>query len=164
MSTRPKVNKVFAWIVRFAAVVVVGAIFVHVVFTAASPNGYLTVTTDLKSPSAFISDPKPMDRLYLDEGSPFRLIGSPVYLDLKPPSPFETVTVRAEYINHGQPLVEIGALSNRLDGQYDMRSVENRLVDSLSWSRLSSGRMSLLQRNKTYVTLDDFLTNPPSAS
>ncbi|PIY62163.1 hypothetical protein COY93_03755 [Candidatus Uhrbacteria bacterium CG_4_10_14_0_8_um_filter_58_22] len=154
----------FAWGIRLAAALAVAAVFVHVVFTAASPDGYLTVTTDLRSPSAFVSYPKPIGRLHLDDGSPFRLIGSPVYLDLKPPSPFETVTVRAEYVNRGQPLVEIGALSNRLDSQYDMRSVENRLVDSLNWSRLSSGRLNLLQRNRTYATLDDFLADPPNVS
>ncbi|MFH2063379.1 MAG: hypothetical protein ABIJ46_04500 [bacterium] len=161
MSSKAGTDRAFYVGIRLAAALAVLAIFARALAAVVTPDGYLTVTTDLKSPSAFVSEPKPSNRLDLESGPPFRLLDDPLYLDLRPPSEFRTVTVRVEYLNRGQSSVEIGALANRLDGQFELRPVESRLVEALNWSRLSSGRLVLLQRNRRYSTLDEFLSSPP---
>jgi len=156
------VDKRFALAIRAAAVLTVAGIFVYVFSAAVAPEGYLQATTRLANPAPFISEPKPGDRIELSEdGRTYRLLGDPLYLDLTPPGAYERVTVSVAYENRGQPILEIGALANRLDGQYDMVPVESALLDSLPWSRVSSGDLVLLQRRKQYASVDEFLSDPP---
>ncbi len=150
--------------IRIIAVVVVIAALMRIISAAVSPDGYLTARTDITDPSPYISEPKPSQRLELEAGPPYRVVGDPIYFDVRPPSEFENVTVVARYRNRGQSLVEIGALANRLDGQFDMRPAENQLVDSLSWPRITSGDVTLLQRKKIYNSVDSFLREPPDSS
>jgi hypothetical protein len=159
-----RVDPIFALSIRLIAVAAVALMFVRVLSAAVSPDGYLRLVTDIVDPSPFISEPKPSERLELTKGAPYRVTGNPVYFDLQPPSDFETVTVQARYLNQGQSVVEIGALVNRLDGQFDLQGVENRLIDSLAWPRLTSGKMTLLQRTSEYRALDDFIAQPPDPS
>ncbi|MFH1047657.1 MAG: hypothetical protein V1738_05110 [Patescibacteria group bacterium] len=159
-----RVNLRFALAVRVLAVLFVGAALVRVASSAISPDGYLTVSTNISEPSPFVSEPKPSERLVIEQGAPYRLVGEPIYFDLEPPSEFESVTVVARYLNRGQSVVELGALANRLDGQFNLQPAENRLIDSLSWQRTTSGRLTLLQRQPTYKSVDDFLANPPEPS
>jgi hypothetical protein len=157
----PQVDTKFALLIRLIAILIVGGIFIRAASLTIAPGGYLTIKTNLTAPSPFISEPKPSERLDLVNGTPYRLLDEPIYFDVKPPSDFETVTVLASYLNHEQSVVEIGALANRLDDQYDTRPIENRLIDSLTWKRSTSGRLTLLQRKEIYDSVDDFLANPP---
>jgi len=158
------VDRRYAWTIRVIAALAVGATFLRVLSSAVSPDGYLTIRTDIVEPSPFVSEPKPSERLDLEGEAPYRVLGNPVYFDLRPPSEFQTVTVSTRYLNRGQQVVEIGALANRLDGQFDMRAAENRLIDSLPWNRLNSGNFTLLQRSPVYDSIDDFLAKPPESS
>lgn len=152
----------FAIAVRAAAVLTVAGIFIYVMSAAVAPEGYLQTTTHLANPVPFLSEPKPGNRLELsDDGRSYRMLGDPVYLDLTPPDRYESVTVSVTYANDGQSLLEIGALANRLDGQYDMIPAESGLIDTLPWSRVSSGDLMLLQKTKHYSSVEEFLSDPP---
>ena len=130
------------------------------------PGGSLVVTSDLVHPAPFVSPPKPQDRLAApmadSEGrilSP--LLRHPLYIDLTPPSRFENVRVTVRYFNTGHGQIELGALASALDEQYVSRTVEQRLVDSLPWSRVEGGGMVLLQRAKRFDSVADFMDRPP---
>lgn len=159
------IDKRFAIAVRAAAVLTVAGIFVYVMSAAVAPEGFLQTTTHLSNPVPFISEPKPGNRLELSEdGQMYRLLGDPLYLDLTPPGSYESVTVSVTYENHGQSLLEIGALANRLDGQFDMIPAESRLLDTLPWSRVSSGDLVLMQKTKQYSSVEEFLASPPDTA
>ena len=143
--------------------VVLFLLFRMVVFT-----GLLTTASDLSRPAPFISEPKPSDRLkeYIqaEHEVTHQLIGSPVYVDLTPPSDFSAIDMIVHYTNAGQRVVELGALSSSLDEQFVLKAVENSLLDGLSWPRVASGELTVLQRTHNYTSLDEFFRRPPDRS
>jgi len=158
----------FRVIVRTLAAVGVLAVVAGLAAKALAPSGTMTVTTDLADPAPFISQPIPSDRVGQPEGTgndrSVALLGNPVYLDVTPPAAFDYIGVAVTYVNDGQPDLQIGALASSLDNLFDMRPAENRPLDSLSWDVVTSGRLTLYQREKRYVSIDDFYAHPPEFS
>lgn len=164
--THRSLNPLFILIVRggAAAFTVVAVLFL--LSRAAVPEGRLSTTTDFSGPAPFLSEPKPNARLgepmESSNGSLLRpLVKSPVYLDVKPPADFDSITLDLAYETSGSPTVEIGALASSLDGSYDMRAAEHAGLDALAWPRVSSGDLTLLQRTARYASIDDFYRDPP---
>lgn len=159
----------YSLVVRLAACAGALAAIIWIAAGAVVPSGELTVATNLHEPAPYLSPPKPTGRVASPiiaangkERSP--LTGDPIYLDLTPPSSFETVTMTVDYANSGHPMIELGALGSALDGQFDMRPAEARLIDSLAWTRVFDGGLTLLQRSPKYRTLADFFADPPDAA
>lgn len=149
------------------AVTVVAAVFL--LSRATVPEGRLSTTTDFSGPAPFLSEPKPSERITdpvvgVDGKTRRPLTGTPLYLDLKPPAEFDSVTVTLRYANVGAPVVELAALASSPDGQYDVRGAEHRLLDSFGWESVTSGSLALYQRRQVYASVDGFLRQPPPAS
>ncbi|KPJ85890.1 hypothetical protein AMJ57_01400 [Parcubacteria bacterium SG8_24] len=164
-----EMERIIALTVRLVAVVAVAAAVVYLAIKAVVPSGRLSVSTDLIRPAPYLSEPKPYSRLgeaidLPDGGQALPLEGDPLYLDFTPPSEFDSVTLTLEFADAGHPLVEIGALASRLDGQYLVRPAYSRLLDGLNWRRLTSGDLTLFEREHTYASIDDFLRDPPDRS
>lgn len=160
------VHPVFRIAVRAVAAAAFFAALGMLVSRALVPDGRLSVTTDFVNPAPYVSMPKPSERLAPPEraadGTPRTpLLGDPVFVDFSPPSRFDSVTVTLSYENAAHPAVEVGALASALDQQYDVRPVENRVVDQLPWKRMTSGTLTLLDRRDRYASVDEFLRNPP---
>lgn len=132
-------------------------------------TGVLTTTTDLSRPAPFISEPKPSERLgdatsAFDGAVSHPLLDSPLYLDVTPPSDFSAIDMTVRYMNVGQRVLELGAMSSSLDEQFAVKPAENTLIDALAWPRVTSGALALLQREKQYGSLDEFFRAPPDRS
>ncbi len=160
------VHPAFKAAVRVGAALAAVATVGFVASKALVLDGRLSVSTDFVRPAPFVSEPKPSGRLAPAEkdGSgrvTSALVGDPLYIDLAPPGKFDTATVSVRYVNANHPVIELGALGSAIDEQYVRRPAENRLVDALSWPRVSSGELTLLQRRRTYASVDEFLRNPP---
>lgn len=163
----PAVHPAFRIAVRVLAVAVLLAALGMLFSRALVPDGRLSVTTDFVNPAPYVSMPKPSERLAPAEraadGSPRTpLIGDPVFVDFSPPSRFDSVTVSLSYENAAHPAVEVGALASAIDGQFDVRPVENRVVDQLPWKRMTSGAVTLLDRRDRYASVDEFFRDPPT--
>ncbi len=159
-------HRAYAIAVRIAAALAFVAGLGFLFTRAFVPDGRLVVTTDFQSPAPYVSEPKPSERLAPPEraadGTPRTpMTGEPLFVDLTPPSRFDTVTVTLAYENSGHPAVELGALSSALDEQYDVRPLENRVIDALPWKRVTSGSLALYQRHDRYASVDDFFRDPP---
>ncbi len=133
------------------------------------PSGRLTLTDDFVNPVPYLSEAKPTERLgqatVASDGTPRTpLLGSPLFVDLTPPPGFDTATVTLSYQNVGHPMVEIGALASSIDGQFQMQPVENRVIDSLPWKRVTSGSLTLYERHDRYASVDEFFRDPPPRS
>ena len=162
----PPVHLTFRIAARLAAAPVFVAALGFLFARAFVPDGRLSVTSDFVRPAPFISQPKPSERLSKPEKAAdgtwrTQMTGDPVFVDLAPPSRFDTVTVSLVYENSGHPVVEVGALSSAIDEQFDLRPVENRVLDALPWKRVASGSLTLLDRGDRYVSIDDFFREPP---
>jgi len=164
MSNQPSPE--FRQTIRTVAFVITAASVIFILSRAVVPEGRLTTTTDFSGPAPYLSEPKPSERIadqLIGEKAPAGrpVIGSPIYLDLKPPAQFKSVTMKLKYRNAAESLVEIGALTSFPDGQYDIRGGENRLLDSLGWERVSGNGVDLYQRAHVYSSVNDFLNTPP---
>lgn len=164
-----KVSRWYYWTIRAIAAVTVIGCFVCLTAKTAAPDGELTVTSRLWGPAPFLSEPKPGERLIQPNHSAvsdglFAVRDTPIYFDLKPLAGFDQVIQTVRYRNDGGLSLELGALASSIDEQYDMRPAESRLLDTLPWHRLTSGRLMLLQREQKYASLDDFLAKPPPPS
>ncbi len=154
-------HPMFKIIVRIVTVLVTAAVLVYLFVRAIVPSGILTTTTDLSGVAPFVSEPKPSGRLAdptrgADGTMRHQLINSPLYLDLIPPSTFGTIAMAVRYRNAGQRMLELGALASSLDDQFVLKPAESVLLDGLPWSRVSSGTLTLLERNKQYGSIDEF--------
>ncbi len=164
MKRRPTFERIFSIAVRAAAVAVAAGLVVFLVVKALAPEGELTVTTDLVSPAPYLSAAKPPERLVVTaDGSAFAG-DEPVYFDLTPPSGFDAVTETVRYRDPSGALLEMGALASSIDEQFDLRPADNRLLDALPWNRVASGRLTLLERNHSFTSVDEFLSRPPEPS
>lgn len=133
------------------------------------PSGRLTVVNDFVKPAPYLSMAKPTERLgpatkAADGTSRVPLIGSPLFIDMTPPAGFKEATLTLAYENAGHPTVEFGALISAIDQQYGLQPVEQRVIDELPWKHVKSGALTLYQRGNRYVSVDEFLRNPPSLS
>jgi hypothetical protein len=160
------VHPAFSAAVRAAAVLATAVALVWLFDRAVLPDGRLVATTDLTHPAAYVSEPKPSERLADPatgpDGAPMRqVIGDQVYLDVTPPSAFDDVAMTVRYANVDQPMLELGAMASSIDEQYEMQAADAALIDALPWRRVSSGAFSLWQRDGNYASVDEFLRNPP---
>lgn len=135
-------------------------------------NGRLDVSYDFEHESPFISLLKPRGRvdqsLHKDkEGDYYQtLLSDPVYFDVEFPRHFKTGTVQLTYKNPEQPLLELGLSRGENDQYFQLKPIENKLLDRLSddpaWFTLSDGEWMLFQKKPRYRTIEDFIKSPPS--
>jgi hypothetical protein len=161
--------KIYALVLRAGAVAVVAGLLVFLVYQALAPEGSVSTTSFLIRPAPFISEPKPADRLAtpVDDGqggTARPLLDSPLYLDVTPPSSFDSISMKVSYINKGGSLLELGALASTIDEQFELRPADNRLLDQLPWNRVVSGQLTLLERVHRYASIDEFISRPPDMS
>lgn len=161
--------KIYALALRIAAVAAVGGLLLFLVYQTLAPEGTVSTTSRLTNPAPFVSEPKPGERLAVPVndgrgGTARPLLDSPLYLDVTPPSSFDSITAKVRYINKGGSLLEIGALASSIDGQFELRPADNRLLDQLPWNRVVSGQLTLLEREHHYASIDEFLSRPPDLS
>lgn len=162
-------NRIYSPAIRLAAAAAVFGLLAYLVFQAAAPEGSLNAVSDLVRPAPFVTEPKPSERLAAPIAGPaggylFPLVDSPLYFDVTPPSLFDSITATVRYVNKSGALLEIGALASTIDEQFDLRPAENRLLDSLRWSRVRSGQLTLYEREHRYASIDEFLRRPPDLS
>lgn len=143
----------------FAVLVVLG---VH----RLAPGGTFAVSAGTLERSPYINRILPAERAVAndDDGS-LALIADPAYFSVTlPEGAFTSVDVALEYRNHGQPIFELGALTDVYAQSYDLRPVENRLIDESVWQKTRVGDRVLLQRTPEFASIEAFLANPPARS
>lgn len=131
-------------------------------------DGQTTVVWEPGDQSAFVHGFRPTGRvtaqLPKEVGEGARLHGDPIYLSVTPPGNYETVDIKTWINPHDQPMVELGATVNSAAGQIDLRPLVHQTLDSLDWTRVKTGDISLWQRNKVYDSVEDFLDRLPERS
>ncbi|MDD5252070.1 MAG: hypothetical protein PHT12_05570 [Patescibacteria group bacterium] len=154
----------FRFVVRLAAALAVVGVFVFLAAKALAPGGELTMRTDLIRPAPSVSAPKPPNRLQQLDAGGVAFVGTPAYLDVTPPSAFDTVEVRVNYRNPTGAWLEVGAMTSALDGSFDLRPLEARLADVLPWARVTSGRRQVIERERRQASVEAFEATPPSVT
>ncbi len=81
----------------------------------------------------------------------------PVYFETRLPQKFDTAEVEIIYKNNSQPLVQVGLRTlGSNDWSYDFKPLENQLLDDLDWFKIEDSRGSIWQKQKKYLSWDQF--------
>ena len=109
----------------------------------------------IKSGKGFIYGFSPAERIDLKSGDYPKLIGDPVYFSVFTPRTFDTAKLTIKYRSHlssHEPIIEAGVLADNIVWSYDLKPLQNKIIDSLktNWSRLENGSKVFLQRDGKY--------------
>jgi len=115
----------------------------------------------------FIFNFTPVERV-APEGALPRLIGDPVYFSVFTPRTFSDAKLTVSYysnLSENTPLIEAGVLVNKQVWHYDLKPLQNKILDDLmiDWHYLESDGLVLLQKNKKYESVEKFLSDLQAA-
>lgn len=125
------------------------------------PGGKIVYVKEYGRYDDFISNLTPVDRI-----SGNKIIGDPAYFSLRVPRRFEKVEMTVRFKNDSaRPIIEAGVLMDKKVWNYDLKPLDNSIIDDLSkkWSVSRSGDLLLLQRDKNFDSVEDFLKNMPNS-
>ncbi|TAK03562.1 hypothetical protein EPO34_00145 [Patescibacteria group bacterium] len=148
--------RVLSWTFQLVIVAIPVAAFGWLLAQELVPSGTFVVNHAVGERSPFI------DRLLPDARVPDgrTIVDEPVTFFAHPHRAFDVIDVDVRFRNQGAGIVELGALA--ADGRsYDLRPLENSLIDGSPWHRLDADDLVLLQRTPRYASIADFLVNLP---
>ncbi|HPY08532.1 MAG: hypothetical protein ACOX0H_03155 [Patescibacteria group bacterium] len=129
------------------------------------PFGHISYRKDftriLQSGKGFIYNFTPVERVS-DENNRPRLIGDPVYFSVFTPRTFTKAKLTLSYYSNltdQTPIIEAGVLVDKQVWRYDLQPLKNQILDDLknTWFKIEQDNLVLLQKNKNYESLDQFL-------
>ncbi len=166
-----------------------GVIF-FLVWQKIVPTGKISFVQDFKRDNYFLGKLAPGERIAATESGTAKMTGNPAYFSLKPPRGFEKAKITLKYrIKNGcseagqetieseekincdnggnltLPIVEAGILTDQF-WHYALKPLRNIILDELikDWSSVEDKGAILLQREKKYSRLDEFLAKPPTTA
>ncbi len=121
----------------------------------------------LASGKGFIYNFKPGERMDITDPSLLKMIGDPLYFSLSTPRAFSTAKVTITYqdsLASSTPIIELGVLKDPVTGSYELKPVENKIIDQIAslWLKVpalenNNSQILLLQKNDSYPNLESFL-------
>jgi len=133
-------------------------------YMAVVPGGEIIYSSDFNKPSRFIGKLTPEDRVEINQDNSQKIVGNPVYFSLNTPRRFDQAKLVLKYRNSSEfSLIEAGVLADKIVWRHDLKPVENRIIDKLAlvWNLVRDDKKILLQREKKYNSIDEFLNNLP---
>ena len=130
------------------------------------PTGRLSVSYDVGDLSPFVNRLLPGERAL----SPMKLPGGewaqqvidePTYFTVEPPRHFDSIELELVWSNEAVPIVEIGGVASEDGTQILLEPLQNLLIEQSDWSRIEAEGTVLLQREATYDSIEQFVTNAP---
>lgn len=156
----------FIFKIRFILYSFLLIIIFFLLYKAVVPSGKIIYAITPCDNSFFIQKLKPKDRLdKVDRKScTQKIIGDPVYFDLNTQRTFNEADVTVTYRSSGENnVIEMGAQADARKN-YRLHPLENKIIDSLNWNKISENGVTFLQKKKIYDNIDAFLNSLPSKS
>ena len=132
-------------------------------------SGQIEFIYDFSQDSAVITNLFPANRLseinQIKEANNFwqQINKEPVYFETRLPQTFKSAIVEVVYKNQNQPLIQLGLRTmGESEWNYDFKPLENQILDDLDWPKIEDKRGTLWQREKNYLSLDQFLDKTDS--
>ena len=169
MGTPKKITLIF---LRACFIVVPFAVFLWLLYKDFIVPGVLFAEYDFVNKSPFITALRPQSRIGEVEQDPQgvhyqRVFDEPIYFDVRMPRLLDTAEVTLTYKNIDQPVIEMGAMADPDLWSFDLKPVENFIIefllqDKLRWTQVREGDTMLFERGKKFNTINEFLKNLPS--
>lgn len=153
-------------------------VFGWLLYMGIAPSGRISYVFDFKGEDEnyFIKKLTPAERVKAFQNGSQEIIGNPVYFALRTARRFNKAALTLKYrqkedkspigglsSSAGLPIIEAGILVDKKIWRYDLKPIENKMIDELSkkWDAIKEGGVILLQREKKFESIDDFLDNMP---
>ncbi len=170
------------WVVKLRVALWLTLFFVVslLLYLAIVPQGHIIYTSNFVKKSFFIGELFPRDRVsfVIDKDKTKRavIVGDPVYFSLYTPRRFNKAKLVLTYKRESQkinsmPIIEAGVLVDKVVWRYDLKPLDNAIIDKLSnnWVAVTEGNLLLLQKpdtngsstRKFYQSISEFLNNLP---
>ncbi len=147
--------RVFRWVIALLPVIFLGSAVIYDL----NPSGVRIMHYDFLHESPQISRLYPANRLAGVTAEGQKVLAEPVYFRVRYPQAYDQAVVDIRYVNQGQSLVQLGLqVQGSQEWSYFLRPIENNSFDSAPWSRVTSGTMSLWQRQPQFTSVNDFLS------
>ncbi len=121
-------------------------------------SGEFVTKHDVTDRSAFVDQLLPDSRV--ENGN--TIIDDPVFFFLHPHRDFDEIELEIVYKNNSVPIIELGGLASTKPEAYTFTSLENKIIDESNWDRIESDGQVLLQREKQFESIDEFLSDSSS--
>jgi len=129
------------------------------IYKAVVPFGKITYTTNICDKSLFITQLKPKGRM--DGKCQNIIIGDPVYFNLNTQRTFDSAKVMLKYkSSEKNSIIELGLLADQ-QKNYILKPVANKIINDLNWDKIEANNVALLQREKKFNSIEEFLNNLP---
>jgi hypothetical protein len=141
-----------------------GLVVLWLLYMAIVPNGKITYVQNFSGNNFFIQKLTPAERVEPIRNGTQKIVGNPVYFSLRTPRRFDSAKVEIKYKNNSDlPIIETGVLADKTVWRYDTTPIENNIIDQLAatWYVTGKGDTVLLQRQKRYNNVNDFLKKLP---
>ena len=128
------------------------------------PRGHLELSYDFSRDPTLISEITPRGRAsdrmlnLKTKETVQRISGEPTYFTVTAPRSFDTAKVSFTYRNPEQNILELG-LQKSEAWNFELKPLENKLIDNFEWDRLEKDNLILLQKQKQFNSIDNFLQN-----
>ncbi len=149
--------RIFLW-------TVLTSVIFWLLYMGVVPSGRISYHYDFRDESYFIKKLTPAERVEPPQSGSQRIVGNPVYFALRTPRRFDKAILTLKYKNNGSlPLIEAGVLVDKIIWRYDLRPIENTILDDLSakWNVIKEDGLTLLQREKKFQSVNEFLEHLP---
>lgn len=152
---------------RLASLILIFLICSIFLYLKIVPGGHIVYSKDYSFKfnfgQGFIYNFTPQERVEVEKGALPRLKGDPVYFSVFTPRTFNKAKLKLSYYRHLDqevPIIEAGVLADNLIWRYDLKPIENRILDNLKsfWPILESEPL-ILQSQKYYDRAEDFLND-----
>jgi hypothetical protein len=147
---------------RLGAYAVAAVLLASLAWHHGPPTGRFVMNSAWPAPHPQLSELKPVARTVVTGGE-VALRGGPVYFDVAPPTPYESVTVEANVLPGAAANLELAARATA-DGRYQPGASYSRTLAALDWPTVTSGDLTLYQRHRDFVSVDDFLATATTAA
>lgn len=135
-------------------------VFVWIFNKQYAPLGKLEVVYDFSKESPFISDLYPelrTDGIEKEDGDYLNTIHEDtVYFDLILPRLYKKARVKVVF-KGTSPIFDIGGEKEKDVWAFEMRPLENKIIDQLGWPKIEEGNLTLWQKNKNYNKIHDLI-------
>lgn len=139
-------------------------------YMAVVPFGKINYVYDFKGDNYFIKKFTPDTRVLGPQNGKLKIIGEPVYFSLNTQRTFDKSRLVLKYrrCDEGKlcnsmslPVIESGVLTDKTIWRYELGPIENHIIDQLAlvWDVIDEDGTLLLQREKKFSSIDEFLSS-----
>jgi len=164
-----KINKITVRLSQVLIILIPVVLFFHLLNIATVPSGTFVTSRVVNETSPYLDRLLPDARVErpVQEGDGDwlqKIVGDPVFFFVHPQRSFSLVETELRFKNTGVPIVELGVLADATTGAYSLEPLQNLIIDNSPWFKIEDNGTVLLQRNKKFDSIEEFLTNLPARS